>query len=141
MEEQIITRNLNLYYAENHALKDINMEVGKNQIVALIGPSGCGKSTFLKTLNRMNDLVENVRITGEVLIDDENIYAKDVDVTVLRKKNAAWYSKNRIRSRCQFTTISLMVPKFTGSKTKQHWMISWKKAYAEPLYGKKSKTD
>lgn len=93
MEQQIVTKDLNLYYAENHALKDINIEIEKNEIVALIGPSGCGKSTFLKTINRMNDLVENVRITGEVLIDNENIYEKDVDVTLLRKKIGMVFQK------------------------------------------------
>ncbi len=85
-EKKLITKNLNLYYGENHALKDINLEISANAITALIGPSGCGKSTYLKTLNRMNDLVRNVSITGEVLLDGENIYAPDVDTTILRKK-------------------------------------------------------
>ena len=85
-ETKISARNLNLYYGENHALKDINMDIKKNAVTALIGPSGCGKSTFLKSLNRMNDLVENVKITGEVTLDNENIYAENVDTTLLRKK-------------------------------------------------------
>lgn len=85
-EIKISARNLNLYYGENHALKDINMDIKKNAVTALIGPSGCGKSTFLKSLNRMNDLVENVKITGEVTLDNENIYAENVDTTLLRKK-------------------------------------------------------
>lgn len=85
-EIKISTRNLNLYYGENHALKDINMDIKKNAVTALIGPSGCGKSTFLKSLNRMNDLVENVKITGEVTLDNENIYGENVDTTLLRKK-------------------------------------------------------
>lgn len=85
-EIKISARNLNLYYGENHALKDINMDIKKNAVTALIGPSGCGKSTFLKSLNRMNDLVENVRITGEVTLDNENIYGENVDTTLLRKK-------------------------------------------------------
>ena len=79
-------RNLNLYYGDNHALKEVNMEIRPNAVTALIGPSGCGKSTLLKTLNRMNDLVENVRIEGEILLDGEDIYGKEVDTTVLRKK-------------------------------------------------------
>ena len=82
----ISVKNLNLYYGENHALKDINMEIRKNAITAFIGPSGCGKSTFLKTLNRMNDLVEHVRIEGSVQIDGVDIYDKGVDTTLLRKK-------------------------------------------------------
>lgn len=79
-------KDLHLYYGDNHALKDVNMQIKKNAVTAFIGPSGCGKSTFLKTLNRMNDLVDNVRIEGTVLLDGEDIYAEDVDTTILRKK-------------------------------------------------------
>lgn len=86
MMNKIIIRNLNLYYCENHALHDINMKIKEKSITALIGPSGCGKSTFLKTLNRMNDFVDCARVSGEVLLDNENIYDKDVDTTLLRKK-------------------------------------------------------
>ena len=78
--------NVNFYYGQVRALTDINMDFFKNNVTALIGPSGCGKSTFLRTLNRMNDLIPNVRTTGEVLIDDFNIYNKEVDVVNLRKK-------------------------------------------------------
>ena len=85
-ESKISAKHLNLYYGENHALKDINMDIKKNAVTALIGPSGCGKSTFLKSLNRMNDLVENVKITGEITLDNENIYDENVDTTLLRKK-------------------------------------------------------
>jgi len=84
--EKITTSNLNLYYGTNHALKDIHLNLFTNKITAFIGPSGCGKSTFLKTLNRMNDLVPNVKIEGEVLLDGENIYDHRVDTTLLRKK-------------------------------------------------------
>lgn len=83
---KISVNNLNLYYGENHALKDVSMNIKKNAITAFIGPSGCGKSTFLKTLNRMNDLVDNVRIEGEVCIDGQNIYDEKVDTTILRKR-------------------------------------------------------
>ena len=83
---KITVRDLNLYYGENHALKDVNMNIRENCVTAFIGPSGCGKSTFLKTINRMNDLVDGVRITGEVKLDDEDIYAEGVDTTVLRKR-------------------------------------------------------
>ena len=85
-ETKITVRDLNLYYGENHALKDVNMNIRENCVTAFIGPSGCGKSTFLKTINRMNDLVDGVRITGEVKLDDEDIYAEGVDTTVLRKR-------------------------------------------------------
>ena len=83
---KMITKDLNLYYGENHALKSVNMDIKENAVTAFIGPSGCGKSTFLKTLNRMNDLVQGVKITGAVTIDGENIYDPGVDTTLLRKK-------------------------------------------------------
>ena len=83
---KINVEKLDLYYAENHALKDISMKIVKNAITAFIGPSGCGKSTFLKTLNRMNDLVDCCKITGLVEVDGEDIYDPKVDTTLLRKK-------------------------------------------------------
>ncbi len=86
METKISTSDLNLYYGNNHALKNINLDIYENQITAFIGPSGCGKSTYLKTLNRMNDLVPNVTINGKVVIDGEDIYDPKVDTTLLRKK-------------------------------------------------------
>ena len=86
METKISTSDLNLYYGNNHALKNINLDIYENQITAFIGPSGCGKCTYLKTLNRMNDLVPNVTINGKVLIDGEDIYDPKVDTTLLRKK-------------------------------------------------------
>ena len=79
-------RNLNFYYGDFYALQDVSLEIPAHEITALIGPSGCGKSTFLKTLNRMNDLIEGVRIEGEVLLDGEDIFAPDVDVVHLRKR-------------------------------------------------------
>ena len=83
---KISTRNLDLYYGTNHALKNINLDIKSNAVTAFIGPSGCGKSTYLKTLNRMNDLVDCCKITGQVLLDGEDIYGPKVDTTLLRKK-------------------------------------------------------
>lgn len=83
---KVKVENLNLYYGENHALKDVSMDIQENAVTAFIGPSGCGKSTFLKTLNRMNDLVDGVRIDGKVLLDGEDIYEPGVDTIILRKK-------------------------------------------------------
>lgn len=83
---KIVVQHLNLHYSENHALKDINMNIAQNAVTAFIGPSGCGKSTFLKCLNRMNDLVDCVKIDGTVTIDGEDIYSPKVDTTLLRKK-------------------------------------------------------
>lgn len=83
---KIVVQHLNLHYGENHALKDINMNIAQNAVTAFIGPSGCGRSTFLKCLNRMNDLVDCVKIDGTVTIDGEDIYSQKVDTTLLRKK-------------------------------------------------------
>ncbi|MCI5899227.1 MAG: phosphate ABC transporter ATP-binding protein PstB [Hominisplanchenecus sp.] len=83
---KISVSKLNLHYGTNHALKDVNMDIKEKHITAFIGPSGCGKSTFLKCLNRMNDLVDCVKIEGKVLLDGEDIYSPKVDTTLLRKK-------------------------------------------------------
>ena len=83
---KISIKNMELYYTDFHALKNVNMEIQANEITAFIGPSGCGKSTLLKSLNRMNDLVEGCRIRGDILLDGEDIYAKDFDVNLLRRR-------------------------------------------------------
>ena len=83
---KITVESLNLHYGENHALKNVNMEIADHAITAFIGPSGWGKSTFLRCLNRMNDLVEGCRVEGKVILDGEDIYDKRVDTTLLRKK-------------------------------------------------------
>lgn len=86
-------RDLELYYGDFKALKGIDMDIPEHQISAFIGPSGCGKSTFLKTLNRMNDLVEGCKINGQVLLDGQDIYAKNMDVNLLRKKVGMVFQK------------------------------------------------
>ncbi|AKB85082.1 phosphate ABC transporter ATP-binding protein PstB [Methanococcoides methylutens] len=89
----INVKDLNLWYGDKHALKDISIDIPEKSVTALIGPSGCGKSTFLRCLNRMNDLVKSCRIEGDVLVDDENIYEKNVDVVDLRKKVGMVFQK------------------------------------------------
>ncbi|WP_086252684.1 MULTISPECIES: phosphate ABC transporter ATP-binding protein PstB [Campylobacter] len=84
---------LNLHYGAFHALKNINMEITKGEVTAFIGPSGCGKSTFIKTLNRMNDLVEGCKIEGEILFHDRDIYSKDYDINLLRKRVGMVFQK------------------------------------------------
>ena len=93
MDISIEAAHLNLWYGDHHALKDVNVSIPKNEITALIGPSGCGKSTFLKTLNRMNDLVDGCRIEGEVRYEGRDIYDPKVDVTLLRKKIGMVFQK------------------------------------------------
>lgn len=90
---KISVKDLDLYYGDFKALKNINIEIEPNEITAFIGPSGCGKSTLLRCLNRMNDLVEGCRIEGNVLLDGTNIYGKNVDVNLLRKKVGMVFQK------------------------------------------------
>lgn len=92
-QAKVTIRDLNLYYGDFHALKNITMDISAHEVTALIGPSGCGKSTFLRTLNRMNDLIANVRITGTVEIDGRNIYDPSVDVALLRKRVGMVFQK------------------------------------------------
>jgi phosphate transport system ATP-binding protein len=89
----IKAENLNLWYGEKQALKDISVNIPRNGVTALIGPSGCGKSTFIRCLNRMNDLIKNCRIEGKVLIEDKNIYEANVDVVELRKQVGMVFQK------------------------------------------------
>ena len=89
----IEVENLNLWYGEKQALKNISMQIPQNSVTALIGPSGCGKSTFIRCLNRMNDLIKNCRIEGKVLIENKNVYGTDVDVVELRKQVGMVFQK------------------------------------------------
>lgn len=93
MGNKFTVRDMNLYYGNFHALKDIQLDMAAREITAFIGPSGCGKSTFLKSLNRMNDLVEGCKITGDIRLDGEDIYAKDMDVSVLRRRVGMVFQK------------------------------------------------
>ena len=92
-ENKIEVKDLNLWYNENHALKNITVDIRSNKVTALIGPSGCGKTTFIRTLNRMNDLIDNVKISGKVFLDGKNIYDPDVDVVSLRKRVGMVFQK------------------------------------------------
>lgn len=93
IENKIYTEGLNLFYGNFQALKNIKIELKKNRVTALIGPSGCGKSTFLRTLNRMNDLIDGVSIEGKIILDNKNIYDPDVDVVDLRKRVGMVFQK------------------------------------------------
>lgn len=93
MEHIITTDKVNLFYGESQALKDISLDFLPNTVTALIGPSGCGKSTYLRLFNRMNDLIDNVKITGDITIDGENIYQKDTNIVELRRKVGMVFQK------------------------------------------------
>ena len=93
MNNIISVKNMNLWYGDHQALKNVTMDIPENSITALIGPSGCGKSTFIKTLNRMNDLIPGVRINGDILYDGRDIFSKDVDVNRLRKEVGMVFQK------------------------------------------------
>ena len=89
----LIARDVDVFYGDNHAIKNVSLEIGKKQVVALIGPSGCGKSTFLRCLNRMNDSIESARITGEISLDGQDIYSKKLDPVVLRARIGMVFQK------------------------------------------------
>jgi phosphate transport system ATP-binding protein len=90
---KVRTRNVNVYYSEKQAIFDVGLDIGRNQVIAMIGPSGCGKSTFLRALNRMNDTVVGCRVTGEFLLDDEDIYSPKMDPVALRARVGMVFQK------------------------------------------------
>ncbi|MFZ5791494.1 MAG: phosphate ABC transporter ATP-binding protein PstB [Pseudomonadota bacterium] len=90
---KIAARGVNVYYGEKHALKNVDLDIRRNEVTALIGPSGCGKSTFMRCLNRMNDVIENCRVTGRITLDGEDIYARDLDVVALRARVGMVFQK------------------------------------------------
>ncbi len=111
----ITTRNLNLYYGDKQAIKNINMDIEKNQITALIGPSGCGKSTYLRILNRMNDIIPGCKITGEVIYDQINIYGRKIDPMLNRKKIGMVFQKANPFPASIYDNIAY-APKYHGKK-------------------------
>lgn len=116
MADIIKTENLNLWYGENQALKSINIDIPEKQITALIGPSGCGKSTFLKTLNRMNDLVDGCRIEGNIYINETDIY-NNIDVNILRKNVGMVFQKPNPFSMSIYDNVAYG-PRIHGIKSK-----------------------
>lgn len=86
-------KGVDVFYGDNHAIKNVNLDIARNEVISLIGPSGCGKSTFIRCLNRMNDTIESARISGEVLLEGEDIYSKDMDVVMLRARVGMVFQK------------------------------------------------
>ena len=114
----IKTNSLNLYYGEKKALNDVNLEIEKNEITALIGPSGCGKSTFLRVLNRMNDTIAQCKITGEVVYDGINIYEDKIDPMLIRKKIGMVFQKPNPFPLSIYDNIAY-APKYHGKKKRE----------------------
>jgi len=114
---KIVVENLNLYYGSKKALDDISLLIPENQVTALIGPSGCGKSTFLRSLNRMNDLIDDVKINGKVLIDEIDIYDTNIDVVELRKKVGMIFQKSNPFPKSIYENVAFG-PKINGVKNK-----------------------
>jgi len=117
-EVKITVRDVTLYYGSKMALNSVSLDIAPKHVTALIGPSGCGKSTFLRTLNRMNDLIPNVKITGEILIDGFNIYNKNVDSVNLRKKVGMVFQKSNPFAKSVFENVAYG-PKINGINDKK----------------------
>src|SRR4030066_1923217 len=115
---KVTVNELSVFYGANQALNKITMNIPDKKVTAFIGPSGCGKSTFLRTLNRMNDLIDNVRIEGEVNIDGLNIYNKDIDVVNLRKKIGMIFQKSNPFAKSVFDNIAYG-PRISGINNKK----------------------
>ncbi|MDH4263556.1 MAG: phosphate ABC transporter ATP-binding protein PstB [Spirochaetia bacterium] len=115
---KLSVENLDLFYGNNHALKKINIQIPANQITAFIGPSGCGKSSLLKCLNRMNDLISNIKITGQITVDNENIYDRKQDVTQLRRKVGMVFQKPNPFPKSIFDNVAYGI-RIAGIKDKE----------------------
>jgi len=115
---KILTENMYLYYGTKMALNDVSISIPENRVTAFIGPSGCGKSTFLRSLNRMNDLIDGVKIDGKVFIDDVNIYDKNIDVVTLRKKVGMVFQKSNPFAKSIYENVAYG-PKINGHSDKR----------------------
>jgi phosphate transport system ATP-binding protein len=117
-EIKIVVKNLNLFYGEKQALKNITLDISAKRVTAFIGPSGCGKSTFLRVLNRMNDLIDNVKTEGEVYIDGVNIYDRSLDIVNLRKNVGMVFQKSNLFPKSIYENI-VYGPKINGIRDKK----------------------
>ena len=117
-EIKISVKDLNLFYGTKQALKDISLEIPANRVTAFIGPSGCGKSTFIRSINRMNDLIDGVKISGKIYIDDKNIYDNDVDVVNLRRRIGMVFQKSNLFPKSIYENI-IFGPKINGITNKK----------------------
>ena len=119
--DPLIAVELDIYYGDFHAVRGVDMLIGRNEITALIGPSGCGKSTVIRCFDRMNDLIPSARVEGKVLFHGQDLYAKDVDPIEVRRRSA-WCSRNPTRFQSRSSTMSLTVPRSSGrSCPRRRW--------------------
>ena len=126
-------RDVRVFYGNTEALHGIDMEIASTGVTALIGPSGCGKSTFLRVFNRMNDTIPNARVSGEILMDGEDIFTAAKSILCCCGRASVWFFKSPIHFRNRSMTMSPMVRVFTGSPpTMKNWISLWKKASKEP---------
>ena len=121
LKNKISVEKLDFYYGDSQALFDVNMQIPSERVTAFIGPSGCGKSTFLRTLNRMNDIIENTKLTGTIKIDGNNIYDKSTDVVLLRKKVGMIFQKSNPFPKSIFENIAFG-PRIHGINDKRELM-------------------
>lgn len=132
---KIKVNDLNLYYGEKQALFNVNLDIKEKEVTALIGPSGCGKSTFLRTLNRMNDLIDGVRVIGNIHIDGENVYESS-DVIRLRTRVGMVFQKSNLFPMSIYDNVAYG-PRMQGIKNKKSLMRLWKSLYAVQQSGMK----
>jgi phosphate transport system ATP-binding protein len=118
LSTKIDVRNLNVYFGDNHALQDVNLQIEEKMVTAIIGPSGCGKSTFVRSINRMNDVVPVAKTTGEIIVDGEDIFGKDVDVVDVRKRIGMVFQKPNPFPKSIYENI-VFGPKIHGIRNKE----------------------
>jgi phosphate transport system ATP-binding protein len=126
MSARIHVEDLNVWFDDNHAVRNVNMDINGNEITAIIGPSGCGKSTFIRSLNRMNDIILNCQVKGRVIIDDLDIYDKDVDVVDVRKKVGMVFQKPNPFPKSVYENVAF-APRIHGARKKEELdaIIEW----------------
>ena len=136
----MVCRKVNVFYGDKQAIQNVSIDIGHNEVMAMIGPSGCGKSTFLRCLNRMNDTVDSCRVTGEILLDGHNIYDKEVDVVPLRAQVGMVFQKPNPFPKSIFDNVAYG-PRIHGlATTRPNWR-SWSRGpCAGPGSGKRSRT-
>lgn len=132
-------KELNLFYGEHQALFNVSLDVPENHVVALIGPSGCGKSTFLRTLNRMNDLIDGVRIEGKITLDDEDIYTPGTDLVELRKRVGMVFQRPNPFPMSIYDNVAYGCRVHGLRRIRQSSTKSWSAACAAPRCGMRSR--